>query len=98
MDKPLGARIRQARKAANLSQTQLARKIGAHVTSVSDWERGKNAPSARHLLGIAKATGTNIADFGVDDDRDDEEADPVADLVNAIRALVRAELDYAKAG
>jgi transcriptional regulator with XRE-family HTH domain len=68
----LGARIRQARRSANLSQSQLAAKIGAHVTSVSDWERGRNAPTARHLLSIAKATGTSIEHFTTDDAEEDD--------------------------
>jgi transcriptional regulator with XRE-family HTH domain len=56
----LGSRIRQARRQAGLSQSQLAAKIGAHVTSVSDWERGVNEPSVRHLTSIAEATGKSI--------------------------------------
>lgn len=91
MSKLLGARIRQARKGANLSQSQLATKIGAHVTSVSDWERGRNAPSARHLLAIAQATGAQLEQL-TSEDGDDEEADPVVTLIDSIRALVRAEL------
>ena len=76
MSKLLGSRIRQARRAAHLSQSQLADKIGAHPTSVSDWERGRNAPSARHLLSIAQATGTSIEHFS---SNGDEEDDPDAD-------------------
>jgi transcriptional regulator with XRE-family HTH domain len=94
MDNTLGGRIRQARKRANLSQSQLAAKIGAHVTSVSDWERGRNAPSSRHLLGIAKATGTQIERFNTDDDEGDDDR-PAIDFLAAVRALVRAELAVA---
>lgn len=96
MSKLLGARIRQARKGANLSQSQLAAKIGAHVTSVSDWERGRNAPSARHLLAIAHATGSQLERL-TEEGEDDEEADPVMHLAASIRALVRAELRSAAA-
>lgn len=91
MSKLLGARIRQARKGANLSQSQLATKIGAHVTSVSDWERGRNAPSARHLLAIAQATGAQLEQL-TSEDGDDEEADPVAALVHAIDVLLRSRI------
>lgn len=56
----LGSRIRQARRAAGLSQSQLAEKIGAHVTSISDWERGANAPTMRHLTSVAEATGQSL--------------------------------------
>src|SRR5262245_3921336 len=92
MNKLLGARIRQARKSEKLSQSQLAAKIGAHVTSVSDWERGQNAPSARHLLSIAQATGTKIDHFTDEDGDGEDDEDPVTDLSKAITAFVRAEL------
>jgi transcriptional regulator with XRE-family HTH domain len=94
MNKLLGARIRQARKSAQLSQSQLANKIGAHVTSVSDWERGRNAPSARHLLAIAQATGTEIDHFtaGDDGDAEDGEADHVTALMHALDKYVDARL------
>ena len=56
----LGSRIRQARRQAGLSQSQLALKIGAHVTSISDWERGVNEPSVRHMTSIAEATEQSL--------------------------------------
>jgi transcriptional regulator with XRE-family HTH domain len=84
----LGTRIRQARKSAGLSQSQLASKIGAHVTSVSDWERGRNAPSARHLLSIAQATGKSIEHFDGEDDG--EESDIAATLAAFVRQHARA--------
>lgn len=56
----LGSRIRKARRLADLSQSQLAAKIGAHVTSVSDWERGVNEPSVRHMTSIAEATEKSL--------------------------------------
>lgn len=84
-----GERLRALRKARRLSQTQLAGRIGAHVTSVSDWERGANAPSGRHVASLARELGVAAEHFYGDED--DEESDPVADLVKSIRALVRAE-------
>ncbi len=56
----LGSRIRQARRLAGFSQSQLAAKIGAHVTSVSDWERGVNEPSVRHMTSIAEVTDKSL--------------------------------------
>lgn len=78
----LGVRIRQARVEAKLSQTQLADRIGAHFTSVSDWERGKNAPSSRHLMSVARETDKPLAFFA---DDDEEEA--------ASMGLTRFQLD-----
>jgi transcriptional regulator with XRE-family HTH domain len=89
LDESLGVRIRQARKSANLSQSQLALKIGAHVTSVSDWERGRNAPSARHLFSIAEATGARLEQITAGDDAVEV---AIASLAAAIRTIVRAEL------
>ncbi len=57
------ANLRKARDDAGLSQSQLASKIGAHFTSVSDWERGKNVPTPRHIAGIAAATGRPVGFF-----------------------------------
>lgn len=56
----LGSRIRQARRAAELSQSQLAARVGAHVTSISDWERGVNRPRVEALAAIAEATGKTL--------------------------------------
>lgn len=40
----VGQRIRDARRAARLSQRQLAEIIGVHKDSVSNWETGKHHP------------------------------------------------------
>lgn len=58
-----GSKIREARDAADLSQSQLASKIGAHVTSISDWERGAGQPSTRHLAGLAEALAQPLEFF-----------------------------------
>lgn len=47
--KTLGERIRNARKAKNLTQKQLAELIGAKHNSISDWENNKNKPDADTL-------------------------------------------------
>ena len=44
MDLTFGEKIREARKAKNFTQKQLADKIGAKHNSVSDWENNKNKP------------------------------------------------------
>ena len=41
-----GEKIRDARKSKNLTQKQLAGKIGAKHNSISDWENDKNRPDA----------------------------------------------------
>ena len=56
----LGSRIRQARRAVPLSQSELAERLGAHPTSVSDWERGVNRPRIETLAAIAEETGKTL--------------------------------------
>lgn len=51
----LGARIRQAREAADLSQAALARALNQRSNSlVSDWEQGNVEPQASTILEVAR--------------------------------------------
>ncbi|MCX7804406.1 MAG: helix-turn-helix domain-containing protein [Planctomycetota bacterium] len=54
MVRDAGKRIRQARKSAGLTQTQLARRIGVSITTVSDWENGKYSPAMGHLAALSR--------------------------------------------
>jgi transcriptional regulator with XRE-family HTH domain len=45
----VGANIRAARDAADLTQRQLAERIGAEGVYISRWERGENSPSPKYL-------------------------------------------------
>lgn len=82
-----GERLKAARNARKLSQSALALRIGAHPTSVSDWERGENVPSGRHLANLCRELG--VAFEQLCDDEDEEEAlDPVAALTAAIDRYV----------
>lgn len=65
-----GDKLRAARTARGWSQSKLARKLGAHVTSVSDWERGDNAPSGRHVAGLSRELGVPVETFYSDDDEE----------------------------
>jgi len=54
-------RIRLARRAAGMSQNQLAQEVGVQRSAVSHWEAplGKN-PSVSHLREMALVTGTQF--------------------------------------
>ncbi len=54
-------RIRLARRAAGMSQSQLAQRVGVQRSAVSHWEAplGKN-PSVTHLREMAMVTGTQF--------------------------------------
>jgi transcriptional regulator with XRE-family HTH domain len=86
---PIGKWIRRHRTERGWSQTQLGGRINAHVTSVSDWERGDNLPSARHLATLAAVFGDRPP---AEEEDEEEAADPVASLMDAIRAIVRQEV------
>lgn len=90
-----GDRLREARKARGLSQTGLGEKIGAHVTSISDWERGDNAPSGRHVASLSRELGIDVDSFYADPD-DEEDRDLLTDLALAVVTLVEYRLKRAQ--
>ena len=51
----IGSRIRKYREDNNLSQKQLAEKIGVSNSRVSNWEQGLNRPDADILAAICVA-------------------------------------------
>lgn len=67
-----GAKLRSLRNKKGWSQGELGRRIGAHTTSVSDWERGDNAPSGRHIAGLTRELEVSAEHFY--DESEDMEA------------------------
>lgn len=59
----LGARIRDARKAAGLSQEDLAERVDLSIESVSRAERGSITPTIWTLLRFAKALRLDLAEL-----------------------------------
>ena len=55
--------IRELRKAAGLTQSQFAEKIGVSQATVAEWERGDYFPSAQRLPAIAAALGCTLEDL-----------------------------------
>lgn len=51
----MAKRIRQTRKAARMSQTELAERIGVSQGAVSQWEQGIAEPKSRQLCELAEA-------------------------------------------
>lgn len=67
----IGRNIADARRAADLSQTELAREAG--VTDgqiISKWERGVHRPSDEALLALGAVLGHDLAWFFTDHDAD----------------------------
>ena len=59
----LGKKIKLARVELDLTQTQLARKIGAKQKSISRYEAGKSVPKVETLTKLARALKKPVADF-----------------------------------
>lgn len=62
----IGKRIREARKALNLSQSKLSDMLDVKQSSVSDWERGATVPERRNVTAIARALSVSASwlEFG----------------------------------
>ena len=68
----LGVRIRKARKAAGLSQYELAELLGVVQGAVSQWERGQTEPSLRHFIRMVRLLGPSLLEL--DDEEPPDEA------------------------
>jgi putative transcriptional regulator len=50
--KPLAAEIREARDRANLTQVELALRLGVSPRTIQNWETSERNPRARHRRAI----------------------------------------------
>lgn len=65
-----GKNFRRIRKENNLSQRQVAEKLGVCQSNVSDWENDISRPSYEFLIELAKVYDTTLYDLlGIPDDR-----------------------------
>ena len=51
----LGENIRKARKAAGVTQKELAERLQVYQKDISRWETGVRTPSAEYIIQICKA-------------------------------------------
>ncbi|KKB86452.1 hypothetical protein VW29_02510 [Devosia limi DSM 17137] len=56
----LGDRIRDSRKAAGMTQADLARALGISVQAISQWESGRTVPTADRLIFIGDLLGLDL--------------------------------------
>ncbi len=63
LQKKLGRRIAELRKATRLTQVQLAKEVGLSVEFISLVERGVNAPSIARLDDFALALKVEVVDL-----------------------------------
>jgi transcriptional regulator with XRE-family HTH domain len=63
IDVEIGARMKQARVAAGLSQTELGAHLGISFQQVQKYEKGKNRVSGGRLYKVAHILGVKITYF-----------------------------------
>jgi transcriptional regulator with XRE-family HTH domain len=63
LQKKLGQRVADLRKARRLTQPELAKRVGCSVEFISLVERGVNAPSVAGLEAFAKALNAEVVDL-----------------------------------
>lgn len=59
----IGTRIKEARKAANMTQQQLADAVGVYAKDVCRWERGEFTPNLKTFADICMALGASADDL-----------------------------------
>jgi transcriptional regulator with XRE-family HTH domain len=58
-----GARLRELRTAAGLTQRELAKRSGTSSAAISNFEAGNNAPTLGTLVRLADAIECNVGDL-----------------------------------
>ena len=93
VDKFVGAKVRMARLNENLSQTELAEKLGITFQQVQKYESGKNRISASRLYDIAHIVKSDVAYFFAEyDDGVIEDATSHSGQVNAYDHISTPEM------
>ena len=88
IDLQLGLRIKQLREAAQLTQADLAAIALKSVETISNFERGKTAPSVATLSALARYLNCSVADFFNQAPQAPNNTDPLATmLVNKSKLL-----------
>ena len=59
----IGNNFRAYRKSKGIGQAMMAEIAGASITSISDWERGRNNPELSRLIRIAEYFDDSIDDI-----------------------------------
>ncbi len=96
--KRLGARIREERKKAQLTQERFAERVGLSVDYIGYIERGKQAPYLKTLERIANALSVEVYElflFREDGKETDKEEAAIKELVLSIRNQDPEDIKFA---
>jgi len=93
----LGERIKEARKAAGLSQTELANRLGKTLRTIQKYESGEIEPSLAMINSIAKELNASPADL-IGYQRPDIQLNSISDIITVLyqlnkKAGIRFEID-----
>lgn len=94
----LGAKIRQHRKARQLTLTELSRRVGLSPSFLSQIERNQANPSVNTLHTIAEAFGVPLATFFEEPGQANGGADASTAIARVVRAQQRKMLVYPGTG
>ncbi len=78
----LGARIRAAREAANITQSELAERIGVTSSAVTMWEGGARAISIEYLDRLARVLDRPLQFFLPSETTAEPELEPLIEQIN----------------
>lgn len=83
----LGGRVQRGRKRANLSQAELADRLGLTRASIANLEAGRQRPSALHAAMLADVLGVPVQDLLP---QAPGTSDPVQDAKEELRERARS--------
>lgn len=61
MEKTFGEKVRERRRVLNLTQEELAERVGLTKTAISAYERGTSKPRFRNMQDLAKVLGCDLS-------------------------------------
>ncbi|MBP1580775.1 MAG: helix-turn-helix domain-containing protein [Oscillospiraceae bacterium] len=93
MNKNIGEKLFERRKAAGLSQEELAEKIGVSRQAVSKWERGESSPDTENLIALAKLYNISLDElvFGESGETKYENTQEESDKVDISPGRIQVE-------
>jgi len=77
----LGARITRLRKAAGMSQAELAQRVGVSTSAIGMYEQGRREPSCALLVSLARALNTSLQYLLTGEEAEAAPSPPLAEVL-----------------
>ncbi|MCM1264990.1 MAG: helix-turn-helix domain-containing protein [Candidatus Gastranaerophilales bacterium] len=88
--KKIGQIFKKYRKDMNLTQFELAEKVGLNEKQISRIEAGLNYPTYMTFVSLIKVLNVNISDFDINNDK--EESSALRTFMNMVKTFSEQEL------